>query len=52
MLMPVAMIIGTLFSVYAYNNSHQSLAFVIIGGSALLILLLFYTYGKSKSKIM
>ncbi len=50
--MPVAMSIGTLISVYAYKNSHQSLALVIIGGSALLILLLFLTYGKSKRKII
>ena len=50
MLMPVAMSVGTLISVYAYKNSYQSLAMVAIAGSALLIILLFYTYGKSKSK--
>jgi len=52
MLMPVAMSIGTLISVYAYKNSYRSLALVTIAGTSLLVLLLFYTYGKSKRKIM
>ncbi len=51
MLMPVAMSIGTLISIYAYKNSYQSLALVTIGGSSLLIILLLYTYGRSKRKI-
>jgi hypothetical protein len=51
MLMPVAMSIGTLISVYAYKNSYQSLALVTMAGTALLIIVLFYTYGKSRKKI-
>jgi len=51
MLMPVAMSIGILISIYAYKNSQQGLAIVTLGGSALLIILLFYTYGKTKKKI-
>ncbi len=50
MLMPVAMSLGTLISVYAFKNSQQSLGIVILAGIALLIILLFYTYGKSKKK--
>jgi hypothetical protein len=50
MLMPVAMSIGTLVSIYVYKNSQQSLAVVPIAGSALLIILLFYTYGKNRKK--
>ncbi len=50
MLMPVAMSLGTLIAVYAYKNSQQSLGIVILAGIALLIILLFYTYGRSKKK--
>lgn len=50
MLMPVAMSLGTLISIYAYKNSQQGLAFVSIAGSALLTILLFYTYGRRKIK--
>lgn len=52
MLMPVAMSIGTLISIFVYKNSQQNLAIIPIAGSALLIILLLYTYGKSKRKIM
>lgn len=51
MLMPIAMSVGTLISVYAFKNSQQSLGIVILAGVALLIILLFYTYGRSKKKI-
>lgn len=51
MLMPVAMSLGTLISIYAYKNAQQSLAIVPVTGSALLIILLFYTYGKNRKKI-
>ncbi|MFA4934456.1 MAG: hypothetical protein WAW23_01605 [Candidatus Methanoperedens sp.] len=50
MLMPVAMSLGTLISIYAYKNSQQGLAIVSIAGSALLTILLFYTYGRKKKK--
>lgn len=52
MLMPVAMSLGTLISIYAYKSSHQAMALVTIAASALLIMLLFYTYGKGKRKII
>ncbi len=48
MLMPVAMSLGTLISIYVYKNSQQSLAIVPIAGSALLIMLLLYAY-KARS---
>lgn len=48
MLMPVAMSIGTLVSIYVYKNSRQNLAIVPIAGSAFLIILLFYTYGRTR----
>ncbi|GFO97196.1 hypothetical protein ig2599ANME_1396 [groundwater metagenome] len=50
-LMPVAMSIGTLIAVYAYRNSQQTLAMVAIISSALLMILLFYTYDRSRKKI-
>lgn len=50
MLMPVAMSIGTLISVYSYRFSQQSLAIVPVVCSALLVILLLYTYGKNKKK--
>lgn len=50
MLMPVAMSIGTLISVYSYRFSKQSLAIVPVICSALLVILLFYTYGKTRKK--
>lgn len=50
MLMPLAMSLGTLISVYAYKNSQQGLAMVSVAGSALLIIILFYTYGRTRRK--
>ncbi|VVB89506.1 Uncharacterised protein [uncultured archaeon] len=50
MLMPLAMSLGTLISIYAYKNSYQGLAIVTIVSSAALFILLFYTYGKTKRK--
>ncbi len=50
MLMPLAMSLGTLVSIYIYKNSQQSLAIVPVAGSALLIIILFYTYGRTRKK--
>jgi len=50
MLMPVAMSIGTLISVYSYRFAKQSLAIVPVICSALLVILLLYTYGKTRKK--
>lgn len=50
MLMPVAMSVGTLVSIYIYKNSQQNLAIIPIVGSAFLIIILFYVYGRTKKK--
>ncbi len=50
MLMPVAMSVGTLISVFVYKNSQQNLAIIPIAGSALLIILLFYTYARRRER--
>ncbi len=50
MLMPLAMSLGTLVSIYIYKNSQQNMAIVPIAGSAFLIIILFYTYGRNKKK--
>ncbi len=47
-LMPVAMTIGTLVSIYAFKQSQMGLTAVIAVGSMLLIILLFHTYRKTK----
>ncbi len=51
MLMPIAMALGTLISVYVYKNSQQTLAIVPIVGSAVLIALLFNMNERSKKRI-
>ncbi len=50
MMLPVAMIIGTLISIYAYKQSQMGISIVIIVCMSLLIVLLFYVYGTSKKK--
>lgn len=49
-LMPVAMSIGVLISIYAYKNSQQDVAIIAIVGSAFLVTMLFFTYGRIKKK--
>lgn len=51
MLMPVAMSIGTLISIYVSKNYQPYLAIVPIAGSALLIILLLYTFARARKKI-
>ncbi len=50
MLMPLAMSLGTLISIYVYKNFQQNLAIIPIAGSTILITLLFYMYGRTKRK--
>lgn len=50
MLLPLAMIIGTFISIYAYKQSQQGISIVIIVGMVLLIVLLFHVYGTTKKK--
>ncbi len=50
MLMPVAMAMGTLISIFVYKNSQQNLAIIPIVGSAVLTALLFNMYEKNKKK--
>lgn len=50
MLMPVAMSIGTLISIYVSKNYGLNIAIVPIAGSALLVILLFYTFARARKK--
>ncbi len=50
MLMPIAMSLGTLISIYAYKSSHQGLAIVTIVSSTILFIMLFYIYGRKKRR--
>jgi len=50
MLMPLAMIIGTFISIYAYKYSQQGPSIVIAVGIVILLPLLFYSYRTSKGK--
>lgn len=49
-LIPIAMSIGTLISIYAYNSSRYGLSMIMIVGMVGLSYLLFNTYAKSKSR--
>ncbi len=51
LLMPVAMAMGTLISIYVYKNSQQNLAIVPIVGSVVLIALLYNLNEKTKKKL-
>lgn len=51
MLMPLAMSMGTLISIYVSRNYEMNLAVVPVAGSALLIILLFYTFARARKKI-
>jgi uncharacterized integral membrane protein len=50
LLLPIAMITGTVISIYAYKQSQQGISVVMIIGSLLLIILLFYLYGNTRKK--
>lgn len=50
MLLPVSMIIGTLISIYAYNQSELGISIVVVVCMSLLIILLLYSFGKVKKK--
>ncbi len=50
MLMPVAMSIGVLISIFAYKHSQYSLSIVTIISIALLIIIVFYTYGNARKR--
>ncbi len=50
LLMPIAMISGTMISIYAYKQSQQAISIVMAAGSLLLIFLLFYVYGNTRKK--
>ena len=48
LLLPVAMIIGNVISIYIIKNSAHGSSFVIVIGSLLLIVLLFFVYKNMK----